>query len=114
MTLVNADVVVTTTVQGPPRPYMDWIWVQQAVFRYAESTAARAALVAGPVDGGFDYFQNGVDFLQFQSIGEAVANIVELIQFPNRREEIAATGFATSSRIIREHEFWKRIDQALG
>ena len=114
MTLVNADVVVTTTVQGPPRPYMDWIWVQQAVFRYAESTAARAALVAGPVDGGFDYFQNGVDFLQFQSIGEAVANIVELIQFPNRLHEIAATGFATSSRIIREHEFWKRIDQALG
>lgn len=114
MTLVNADVVVTTTVQGPPRPHMDWIWVQQAVFRYAESTAARAALVAGPVEGGFEYFRNGVDFLQFQSVGEAVAGIVELVQSPDRLEEVSATGFETSSRIIREHEFWKRIDQALG
>jgi len=114
MTLVNADIVVTTTVQGPPRPYMDWIWVQQAVFRYAESTAAYAALVAGPVDGGFDYFRNGIDFLQFQSVREAVDSVVELVESPSRRKEIAETGFATSSRLILEHEFWRRIDHALG
>lgn len=114
MTLVNADVVVTTTLQGPARPYMDWIWIQQAVFRYAESTAAGAALVAGPVDGGFDYYVDGVDFLQFQSIDGAVAAVVELVHSPRRMREIAQTGFATSARIIYEHEFWRRIDQALG
>ena len=114
MTLVNADVVVTTTVQGPPRPYMDWIWVQQAVFRYAESTAAHAALVAGPVDGGFDYFQDQVDFCQFRGINEAVDAVVEMVRSPDRRQQIAESGFATVSRIIREHEFWRRIDQSLG
>ena len=114
MTLVNSDVVLTTTLQGPPRPYMDWIWIQQAVFRYAESTSAGAALVAGPVDGGFDYYVNGVDFLQFHSVDEAVAAVADLVHSPEQMRQIAASGVATSTRIIREHEFWKRIDQALG
>ena len=114
MTLVNADVVLTTTLQGPPQPSMDWIWIQQAVFRYAESTAAGAALVAGPVDGGFDYYVDGVDFLQFQSVDEGVAAVADLVHSPERMRQIAAAGLATSTRIVREHEFWKRIDQVLG
>jgi hypothetical protein len=113
-TLVDADVVVTTTVQGPSRPTMDWIWVQQAVFRYAESTAAGAALIAGPVDGGFWAFEDGVDFLEFQSVPEAVEQITRLAGDDRLRERIAHRGHETSRRLILEQAFWRAIDQELG
>lgn len=112
-TLVNADVIVTTTMQGPPRPYMDWIWVQQAVFRYAESTAAGAALVAAPVDGGFPHFVKDQDFLEFHGVHEAVECIARLVEDPQLRTALAEHGHATSRRLSTEFAFWKAIDQAL-
>ena len=112
-TLVNADVIVTTTMQGPPRPYMDWIWVQQAVFRYAESTAAGAALVAAPVDGGFPYFVKDEDFLEFHGVHEAIECVTRLVSDPKRRTALAEHGHATSHRLSTEFAFWDAIDQAL-
>lgn len=113
-TLVNADVIVTTTMQGPPRPYMDWIWVQQAVFRYAESTAAGAALVAAPVDGGFPDFVRDQDFLEFHGVHEAVECVTRLVEDPQLRIALAEHGHATSRRLSTEFAFWEAIDQALG
>ena len=113
-TLVNADVIVTTTMQGPPRPYMDWIWVQQAVFRYAESTAAGAALVAAPVDGGFPFFVKDQDFLEFHGVHEAIECVTRLVEDPQRRMALAEHGHATSRRLSTEFAFWSAIDQALG
>ena len=112
-TLIDADIVLTTTLQGPSRPYMDWIWVQQAVFRYAESTAAGAALVAGPVDGGFWAFSKGVDFLEFQSVPEAVDNVTRLVTDEAMRVRIAQHGHTTARTLIVEQAFWRAIDQAL-
>lgn len=112
-TLVTADIIVTTTMQGPPRPYMDWIWVQQAVFRYAESTAAGAALVAAPVDGGFPYFAKDRDFLEFRSVHEAVDSVTLLVEDSQRRRSLAEHGHATSRRLSTEFAFWEAIDQAL-
>ena len=113
-TLVDADVIVTTTMQGPPRPHMDWIWVQQAVFRYAESTAAGAALVAAPVDGGFPYFVKDQDFLEFHGVHEAVECVTRLVEDPQHRTALAEQGHATSRRLSTEFAFWEAIDQALG
>lgn len=112
-TLTDADIVITTTLQGPSRPHMDWIWIQQAVFRYAESTAAGAALVAGPVDGGFPYFQNGRDYLEFQGVDESVNRVMSMINDEDLRSQIASHGHETVTRIITEHAFWRAIDQAL-
>ena len=113
-TLIDADIVLTTTLQGPSRPNMDWIWVQQAVFRYAESTAAGAALVAGPVDGGFWAFQDGEDFLEFQSVPEAIDAVTRLATDAELRHRIARHGHDTSRTLIIEQAFWRAIDHALG
>lgn len=113
-TLVDADIVLTTTLQGPSRPYMDWIWVQQAVFRYAECTAAGAALVAGPVDGGFGAFKDGEDFLEFQSVSEAVDQVTMLFFNDEMRARIAHQGHATAQTLIAQQVFWRAIDQSLG
>ena len=112
-TLLAADIVVTTTLQGPPRPFMDWIWVQQAVFRFAEATAAGAALVSAPVDGGFPYFVKNRDYLEFVSVDDAVNRVKELYASTDKRREIAAHGHHTSSKHIREHAFWRAIDEVL-
>jgi len=112
-TLLAADIVVTTTLQGPPRHFMDWIWVQQAVFRFAEATAAGAALVSAPVDGGFPYFVEGRDYLEFVSVDDAVNRVKELYASTDKRRQIAEHGHHTSSIHIRDHAFWRATDEVL-
>lgn len=105
-TLLKADVIVTTTLQGPQRTYMDWVWIKQAVFRYAETLAAETALVAGSVDGGFPYFENERDFLEFESVDECVTAVESLVTDPNARTSMAARGHATISEYVKEGTFW--------
>ena len=106
-TLLNADVIVTTTLQGPQRTYMDWVWVRQAVFRYSETLAAGTALVAGNVDGGFPYFENGRDFLEFESVDQCVSAVEELVVDTQVRSAIAAQGHATIKEYVEQGTFWK-------
>lgn len=106
-TLLNADVIVTTTLQGPERSYMDWVWVRQAVFRYSETLAAGTALVAGKVDGGFPYFENERDFLEFESVDQCVNAIEELVGDSSARNRIAERGQATINEYVQQGTFWK-------
>ena len=113
-TLASADVVVTTCMQGPDRPFMDWIWQQQLVFRYNESLAAGAALVAARVDGSGRFFEAGVDFLEFVSVDEAVEAVTSLMRDPDLRNRLARRGHATSAALIRTSAFWSIADDMLG
>jgi Glycosyl transferases group 1 len=106
-TLINADVIVTTTLQGPQRAYMDWVWIRQAVFRYSETLAAGTALVAGKVDGGFPYFDNERDFLEFDSVDQCVSAIEELVRNAQARSALADRGHATISEYVQQGTFWK-------
>lgn len=106
-TLVEADIILTTTLQGPERKYIDWSWVRQAVFRYSETLAAGTTLVAGPVDGGFPYFQNGGDYIQFESVDECVNAIVDLVDNPEKAKKIARQGHATVAHYVKQGTFWK-------
>jgi hypothetical protein len=112
-TLAEADVVVTTCMQGPSRPFMDWIWEQQLVFRYNETLAAGAALVASKVEGSARFFEPGRDFLEFVSVDEAVDAIESLVRDEERRRTVASTGHAAAVRIIRGHRFWVEADSRL-
>lgn len=112
-TLVTADVVVTTCMQGPDRPFMDWIWEQQLVFRYNETLASGSALVASRVEGSGRFFRAGTDFLEFVSLDEAVAAIEALVRDPALRAEVAAAGHATSAALIRDSIFWVTADAGL-
>lgn len=105
-TLINADIILTTTLQGPERKYLDWVWVRQAVFRYSETLAAGTTLVAGPVDGGFPYFEAEHDFVEFESVDECVESIVELVNNQSWREGIAQQGHATLSDYVKTGRFW--------
>jgi len=107
--LVESDIIFTTTLQGPTRRFMDWIWVRQAVFRYAETMAAGTALVAQCVEGGFPYFTKDSDYLEFVGVDQAVAEITALVSDPELRRQIAESGHATMARYVEESVFWKDV-----
>lgn len=109
--LVESDIILTTTLQGPTRGYMDWIWVRQAVFRYAETMAAGTALVAQCVEGGFPYFTKDLDYLEFDSVDQAVARLTALAADPELRSRIAENGHATLAKYVEEHAFWRVITE---
>lgn len=107
-TLADADIIVTTTMQGPDRNYIDWNWVRQAVHRYSETFAAGTALIAAPVDGGFPDYQVGRDYLEFGSVMDAADLIERLAQNPKEREALARNGHRTFSTLMDQGTFWKR------
>ena len=105
--LRSADIIVTTTMQGPDRNYIDWNWIRQAVHRYSETFAVGTAVVGAPVDGGFPPFTPGRDVLEFGSIREAAAAIATLANDRKLRDEIAAHGHRTYLRLIESGTFWR-------
>lgn len=113
-TLCEADVIVTTTSQGPARSIIDWNWVQQAVFRYIETMAAGAALVASPAPGIDRFFEKGIDYLGFVSVDDAAQAIRSLTEDQDRLKQISTAGHRRASELIENGEFWRVIDGALG
>jgi hypothetical protein len=111
--LVDSDIILTTTLQGPQRSYMDWVWIRQAVFRYSETLAAGTALVAGPVDGGFQYFESGRDFLEFESVDECVATLFDLTTNSQKLTEISQTGHQTVKKYVEQGTFWHVVLAAM-
>jgi hypothetical protein len=108
-TLVSADIILTTTLQGPERKFLDWVWVRQAVFRYSETMAAGTALVAGTVDGGFPYFESGQDFVEFESVEQCVESILQLVKNHDLRDRIAQHGHTTLSEYVKTGRFWRDV-----
>lgn len=107
--LVQSDIVLTTTLQGPSRNIMDWIWVRQAVFRYAETMAAGTALVAQQVDGGFPLVTGGHDFLEFDGVDQAIEAVTLLVQDAKLRQKIAQQGNSTISQYVVGSQFWLSV-----
>ena len=112
--LASSDIIVTTTLQGMPRDELDWVWIQQLVFRFSEALCAGAAFVAPAVPGGDRYFTPNADFVPFVSVGEAAEAIAALADDPGRRAQVQAHGHATAAALAHAHAFWRAIDDALG
>jgi len=108
-TLVNSDIILTTTLQGPPKKILDWVWVRQAVFRYSETLAAGTALVAGPVDGGFSYFHDRWDFFEFESVEDCVNALTTLALDEGERNRISSTGHSTVKGYVEQGIFWRDV-----
>jgi len=107
--LVESDIILTTTLQGPSRHIMDWIWIRQAVFRYAETMAAGTALVAQQVDGGFPLVTGGHDFLEFDGVDQAIEAVTLLAQDAKLRRKIAEQGNSTISQYVVGSQFWLSV-----
>jgi hypothetical protein len=112
--LATCDVIVTTTLQGMPRPSMDWIWIQQMVFRFSEALSAGAVLVAPAVEGVEAWFTPGANFSSFVSVKEACDEISALLLDTGRRESIRVAGHARAAAHVGNHAFWAAIDAHLG
>lgn len=112
--LATSDVILTTTMQGMPRPAMDWIWIQQLVFRFSEALTAGAVLVSPAVVGAERFFMPAEDFVPYSSLDEARAALVAIVEDVEHRQRIRAHGHATAVALAREHTYWRVIDQALG
>ncbi len=111
--LSSSDVIVTTTLQGMPRPGMDWIWIQQLVFRFSEALCAGAVLVAPEVPGGDRWFSPDEDFVPFTSVDEACERICSLISDSHQRASVREHGHRTAAALSRDHAFWRAIDECL-
>lgn len=112
--LATSDVIVTTTLQGMPRDALDWIWIQQMVFRYSEALSAGAVLVAPDVEGVDAWFRAGRDFVPFVSVQDAADAIAGLLGDPGLRDAIRASGHTAACDLVRTHAFWTAIDARLG
>ncbi|MDI1290213.1 MAG: glycosyltransferase, partial [bacterium] len=112
--LATSDIIITTTMQGMPRADMDWIWVQQLVFRFSEALSAGAVLVSSTVVDGDRFFVPGSDFATFISVADAREVLVRLTSDSGERERLRAHGHATAQRLALDHTYWRVIDQALG
>lgn len=112
-TLSTSGVLVTTTLQGMPRDGMDWIWIQQLVFRFSEALAAGAVLAAPSVDGGDRFFTPGEDFAAFTSLDEAVDVLTKLATDPAERARLRERGSTTGRRLVVGQVFWRLIDESL-
>jgi glycosyltransferase involved in cell wall biosynthesis len=112
-TLATSGVIVTTTLQGMPRAGMDWIWIQQLVFRFSEALAAGAVLVAPSVDGGDRFFTPGEDFATFTSLDEAADVLARLATDPAERARLRERGAQTGRRLVLGQVFWRLIDESL-
>lgn len=112
-TLATSGVLVTTTLQGMPRDSMDWIWIQQLVFRFSEALAAGAVLAAPAVEGADRFFTPGEDFAPFGSLDEAVEVLARLATDPSERARLRVRGGATGRRLVQEQVFWRLIDESL-
>jgi spore maturation protein CgeB len=66
------------------------------------------------VEGSARFFTPGEDFLEFDSVAEAVTAITSLVRDPELRQRIAGSGHRTSSALIRRHVFWVVLDERLG
>jgi hypothetical protein len=111
--LVNSDIILTTTLQGPSKKGLDWVWVRQAVFRYSETLAAGTALVAGTVDGGFAYFENGHDFIEFESVDECVNALIELEADSQKLALISHNGHDKIKKYVEQGAFWQVVLAAM-
>lgn len=105
--LGEADIIVTTTMQGPDRSFIDWNWIRQAVHRYSETFAASTAIVASPVDGSFPPFIPDRDYLEYGSIREAAEAIEKLANDPDLRNHIAENGHRTYAKVVETGSFWR-------
>ena len=112
--LATSDIIITTTMQGMPRADMDWIWIQQLVFRFSEALSAGAVLVSSTVVGGDRFFAPGSDFATFISVEDAREVLVKLTSDSRERENLRARGHATAERLALDHTYWRVIDQELG
>ncbi len=112
--LATSDIILTTTMQGMPRPEADWFWTKQMVFRFSEALSAGAVLVSSSVAGVERFFLPGRDFLPYVSVADARDAIVQLMEDPVGRERVRACGHATAVALAVDHVYWQVIDQALG
>ncbi len=112
--LATSDVIITTTLQGMPRPYMDWIWNQQLVFRFSEALSAGAVLVSPAVAGGDRFFRPLVDFMPFTTLSDAVGALESLVADGELLGRIRAAGHRTAAALDRDHAFWRAVEEALG
>ena len=112
--LATSDIIITTTLQGMPRPYMDWIWHQQLVFRFSEALSAGAALVSPAVVGGDRFFRPLVDFMPFVTVSDAAGALESLVTDADLLRRIQKAGHETAVRLDREHAFWVAANDALG
>ena len=112
--LQAADIVVTTSAIMSAPGTLKLTPPNHLVFRFLETTAASACLVAEFTPAASSFFESGSDYVSFTTVEEAVIAITALIDNPAQREEVARNGHAVARSLIDAHYFWRELNLALG
>lgn len=120
--LCNAEIVVTTSVQGyhyktssgkMVQRGADLIEVPQLVYRYLEALACGTLLVAPTVPAIERYFTPGVHFITYNSPEDAVKVITRYLDNDCDRLAIVDSGRKRAEDLISSRCFWSIIDSSL-
>lgn len=111
--LINADIVITTSVQCV-QSGTDWVHIPHFLYRYLEVQVCGSLLVAQDVPGVRRYFTPGVHFIAFENIDDAVEKIAYYLDNPSELRVIASQGKDRADALVAARSFWIVIDSALG
>lgn len=111
--LGNAALVVTTADQIESSK-MDWIWIQNVVYRYIEVTSCGTLLVAPEVPGIRRFLSPGIHFVPFTSPAHAVEVIEYYLSNEAERKKIAQQGRSRAQALVSARSFWTGVDIGLG
>jgi hypothetical protein len=110
--LLSATIVVTTADQID-LPSSDWKWIPHFIYRYTETLACGALLVAPIIQGVERYFVSGEHYVGFSNVEDAVEKINYYYHHPKQLEKIAIAGKRRAEALIETNSFWAGIDLAL-
>jgi len=111
--LCNAAIVIALPDQAR-ESIRDWAWIPHFVFRYTETIAAGALLVAPMITGMERYFDPNKHFVSFNSPSHAVDVIEYYMKNEDERKQLAEQGRLRVQTLVNAKTFWMNIDIALG
>lgn len=110
----RADIVITTARQVGGLG-IDTVASTHMIYRALEVPAAGSVLAIEQVESMQRYLEPGQDFIEFNSVEDAVTQIHSLLRMnPKRLGEIARSGRARVKHLSAAHTYWTIIDAGLG
>lgn len=110
----NFESLITTGFQFSNARYkMDYLDLNQMVFRISEALAAGKLLFCTNVTGMDNYFIDGTHFVGFDTLEVAASKIDFYSKNPQLGREIAETGRKRFEELMLNKTFWTSIDKML-
>jgi hypothetical protein len=104
----KSPVIVTTTFQTELQKLkLDFYEINQMVFRISEALARQKLLFCMQVPGIEEYFEAGVDYVEFSDALDLATKLVFYSEREQLQRNIAISGHKKFTKLQESGEFWK-------